>query len=109
VLGRCRQVDLVGTDAERAHREQIARLLEHLGRQLRGRPDAEHLHAVDALDQLVAVERAVVRLHLVAATGQQVGRVGVDVLEQQDPQVGRRCHTPIVPSHYQLGRSGLDL
>ena len=50
----------------------------------------------DPVRELVLVERAVVRLDLAAGGGQQRGRIGVDVLQQQDVDlvVSERGHGP---------------
>jgi hypothetical protein len=85
-LARGRQVDLVDADAERAHRDQIRRGRQDTLGDLRPRPDAEQVHAVDGLDELILTERTRQRLDLIALFGQPRRRVGMDVLDQQRPR-----------------------
>jgi hypothetical protein len=59
-LGRV-QVDLVGADAEAAHRDQALGLGQHLGAELGARADADDVRLGDAFLQFVLGQRLGVR------------------------------------------------
>ena len=78
-----RQVDLVGTDAERSDRQQAVSLGEHLGGDRGLGPDAEQLDAIERGHQLVRVERTLGGADLDPALTEQPLGLRVDVLQQQ--------------------------
>ena len=79
------QVDLVGADAETAHRDQALGMAEHLGAELGARTDADDVRLGDALDQLLFRQRLGMRFDL-AVTGRAEGvdRRLADPLQQQN-------------------------
>ncbi|KAI7491367.1 hypothetical protein KC351_g26 [Hortaea werneckii] len=78
------EVYLVRTNAEAANDDQVLCVLEHVGRELRLRPNANDVHILDLLNQFVLRERALEDFDLVALLLQDVLARLVDVLEQQD-------------------------
>jgi hypothetical protein len=80
-LGGRVEVDLVGSDAERADGAQPRGGVEHALGHLRARPDAEVVDALEGLDQVVLRQRLGRHGDLEAAALEQPLGVGVDVLE----------------------------
>ena len=76
-MGRRRQVDLVGADAEGTDRQKVGRRLDGAARDGGLGPDAEHLDAVESSDEVVLVEGTGVPDDLQA--GGLEGGIGVGV------------------------------
>ena len=85
------EVDLVGPDAEGADGLQVGRGEHALG-DLGVRPDADHRDALQRLDQLLLAQGAGAGVHADTVALEDVGRRGVDVLEQED--FGSLGHRP---------------
>jgi hypothetical protein len=78
------QVDLVGADAEAAHRHQALGVGQYLGAQLRARADADDVRLGDARLQLVFGQRLAVQFDLrIAGGGEHVDRGLAHPLQQQ--------------------------
>jgi hypothetical protein len=81
----CRQIHLVGADAEAAHGDQAWRLLEHPGGQLGPRADAEDVRIGESRQQALLGQSLVVGLDAcVSVRAEHRGGAGVDAFEQQD-------------------------
>ncbi|CAM4433948.1 hypothetical protein STPA111741_17515 [Stenotrophomonas pavanii] len=86
-LGRV-QVDLVGADAEAAHRDQALGLGQHLGAELGARTDADDVRLGDARLQFVLGQCLGVRLDLAIAGGAEHLHGGLaDPLQQQHADI----------------------
>ena len=79
---RC-EVDLVGADAERTHRDEVGRRRERPIGQERVRPDAEEVEAGQGRHQLVLGQRPWAGLHLDAGARETLRRGRMDVLQEQ--------------------------
>src|SRR5690606_6190139 len=82
------QVDLVGADAEAAHRHQPPRIGQDLGRQLRARADADDVRFADALAQHGLGQRAGVGFDVgIAGVAEHGHRARAQALQQQHADV----------------------
>ena len=93
------EIDLVGTDAECADHGQSLGRAQHPRGDLCLRPDAEQAHVLDALDQLVLVERAGHRFDDVALGLEPGHRLGMDVLQQECPDLPVGHSRPFPPAN----------
>ncbi|MNQ64733.1 hypothetical protein D3C85_791680 [compost metagenome] len=83
VFGGRFQIDLVGADAEGGDGQQTVGLFQHPLADIGLGADAQDVHALDRLDQVVLVQRALHGLDGVARLFQPLDGGGVDVLQQQ--------------------------
>ena len=84
----CIQVDLVGADAEAAHRDQALGLGQHLGAELGARTDADDVRLGDARLQFVLGQCLGVRFDLAVAGGAEHLHGGLaDPLQQQHADI----------------------